>query len=746
MATERQQQQQHYVYSPLKRGQSQTDGTAQKESTIRLLNLHPGERSDTLLGSLIVRDKEEYEALSYSWGDPLDDKSPTIGLLENNKSKQLKITKNLASALRYLRDPVETKVFWVDAISIDQKNKNEKSHQIPMMGKIYSEATNVCIWLGEENDTSGPALEHIKSVLDLQQLDRLVSEAHTADWAALSALMRRDWFSRRWVVQEIAFAQRAFVHCGEQRIPWSHLADAVALFSSRAEEIAELFRGDKKYNNQGDFLGDVEALGATRLVQTISKLFRKSDKGKKLEPLLSLEALVSNLSAFNASKPHDIIYAILSLANDTVTSAKDSEIMVATTPSEIPKFKLHDTSVSDAFNNAARAHTSTLDSNGTFRPRTERRLSIANPPLLQAASPAAARRQNMARSRSRSRGRAEANSDDAGHQLRGAGNRLRTVTLRGDDEIVKEIMKTEEFSKEQNMKIKIFNDESEVRHALRRIRACKIKPRDPSLRRYSGPDRSKSTDKLTGQSSAQISHNSTPLLATAPHAGIKMDNGTTEENQNGMLSPTHSGKATRVALQESFNHEYSTTSRTHHNGDNPNGQTENGDSKGTQGLNNSDGISATSSEGTPITSEGPTQVATQQPAQGGPTVARQGKTGECADEVLPDSSTIPVSDSDEVVFSPEVEGDLSPPRDLWDEEALELLKEGDSHAIYQLTRNLLHIQRALKMFVVDRLKKRVERKTFQVDYDKKKFYEVCRDFIEFTINQSKSLDMLCRPW
>lgn len=749
MATEQQQQQQHYVYSPLKREQSRGDGTVKKESTIRLLNLHPGQRSDTLLGNLIVRQQEEYEALSYSWGDPLDDKSPTIGLLQNNKSKQLKITKNLASALRYLRDPVETKVFWVDAISIDQKNKNEKSHQIPMMGKIYSEATNVCIWLGEETDTSGAALEHIKSVLDLKLLDRLVSENHTADWAALSALMRRDWFSRRWVVQEIAFAQKAWVHCGDQRIPWSHLADAVALFSSRAEEIAELFRGDKKYNNQGDFLGDVEALGATRLVQTISKLFRKSDKGQKLEPLLSLEALVSNLSAFNASKPHDVIYAILSLANDTVTSARDSETGSAPTPSEIPKFKLHDVSTSDTSNDTVRIHGSALDSNGAFRPRTERRLSIATSQLARAASPSGARCQNIARSRSRSRGRSEADSEhaDGSHRGRGLGFTSRIANLRGDAEIVREIMSIEDFSQEKNMKIKIFNDEKEVRHALRRIRACKIKPRDHSLRRSSGPERSKSGDKLLGDPSAKLTHASGSPGEITSNTETSLGKESREENNNGLLSPTHTGNADRVALEETHQRKF-TEMHSHHTVRGLQGRMGNGESNGTRGngVNDSDSLSTKSSEETPLQSEGHAKATVPQGVHGDSTTVGEGKSTDYADQVLNDKSAIPISDSDEVEFLPSVEGDLPPPRDLWDEDTMEYLKEGGSSAIYQLTCNLLHIQRDLKKFVVQTLKERVERKTFQVDYDKKKFYEVCRDFIEFTINQSKSLDMLCRPW
>jgi hypothetical protein len=41
-------------------------------------------------------------------------------------------------------------------------------------------------------------------------------------------------------------------------------------------------------------------------------------------------------------------------------------------------------------------------------------------------------------------------------------------------------------------------------------------------------------------------------------------------------------------------------------------------------------------------------------------------------------------------------------------------------------------------------RKQVDR-TYPVDYDKT-FFEVCKDFLEFTIESSQSLDMICRPW
>ena len=291
---------------------------------MKLLKLFPGQHNDTLGGQLITRDNKNHEALSYYWA-PKIPSPPEIRILAQHEWTSLPITRNLESALRHLRYEKKERKLWVDALCIDQENEVEKSEQIPIMGRTYSQATNVCVWLGPESETSPLAFAQIRRILDLQTFDRLVDEQDTRDWAALSELMRRPWFSRRWVVQEIAFAKTATVHCGTNNISWPDLADAVALFGSRGAEIAQLFKQDKSFGHRADFLGDVEALGANRLVQTIGKLFRKADDGQRLEKLLSLESLVSNLSAFNFAKPHDIIYAVLSLANDTIASAKASE-------------------------------------------------------------------------------------------------------------------------------------------------------------------------------------------------------------------------------------------------------------------------------------------------------------------------------------------------------------------------------------------------------------------------------------
>ncbi|KPI45306.1 uncharacterized protein AB675_2618 [Cyphellophora attinorum] len=355
-----------YVFKPLGLRESSAPSDQASEQVerrwIRLLRLYPGLHNNQLISRLTehylpnydsrlqqddapalnddipviktVDDKTHdgltYEALSYHWGPPdpecwltiLDEKEA-----DRPETKGLNITPNLAKALRSLRYENKTRVLWIDSVCINQEDDNERSDQIPLMDQIYKWAENVCVWLGDADETSDLAFKHIDNVLHLQDFDQTVTPGNTDAWAALSKLMKREWFSRRWIVQEIAFARKATVHCGKNEIAWDDLADAVALFGSRAHDISELFRGDSKYGHRADFLGDVEALGANRLVTTLSKLFRKADDRRRVERLLPLEALISDLSAFNATVPHDIIYAVLSLAKGVITSARRAPLL-----------------------------------------------------------------------------------------------------------------------------------------------------------------------------------------------------------------------------------------------------------------------------------------------------------------------------------------------------------------------------------------------------------------------------------
>ena len=321
--------------------------SALKPGAIRLLKLLPDHGNADLEANLLVRwireergstdesiqPPEHYQALSYNWGPKEPNTRLFIKILAESQSYFIPIRSNLDCALRRLRHPQHPQHLWVDALCINQENDDEKSTQIPLMSLIYSKAESVAVWLGREENESHRAINFIRQCLNLDDFDSLVRDSVASkDWAALSELMRRPWFNRRWIIQEIALAKEATLFCGADQVSWRDFADVISLFASKRYELRELFRESTAHRNHPDYLGDLSELGATRLVFASDNLFRKSEQGEIVEHLFSLEAIMSSMSAFEASDPHDILYAIIWLANDAQPVTKDAPRMEGLRP------------------------------------------------------------------------------------------------------------------------------------------------------------------------------------------------------------------------------------------------------------------------------------------------------------------------------------------------------------------------------------------------------------------------------
>ena len=176
-----------------------------------------------------------YEALSYCWGDA----RPTETIIIDSAGSY-EVTFNLHSALRHIRDTNVSKKLWVDAICINQQDTFEKNQQAALMRYIYSSASNVLIWLGEESENSRAAFQLLQHVLAAKWMDELQGlekrDLWDVDdnpynlplttnpiWYDLFAIIRRPWFRRAWVIQELAMAPRATVMCGNFTILWDEL-------------------------------------------------------------------------------------------------------------------------------------------------------------------------------------------------------------------------------------------------------------------------------------------------------------------------------------------------------------------------------------------------------------------------------------------------------------------------------------------------------------------------------------------
>ena len=209
---------------------------------IRILRLLRGFWTDPIRCNTFVaylRDNPVYTALSYAWGN----EPPLREIMLNGV--QFFVTPNLFSALRRLRKPDVERDLWIDAICINQEDNAEKSHQVQLMGTIFSMATDGIMWLGdyiEPSLASDPKLSPlvtyaergkiswIYAAHDFACISRLANNAHleahdtgtetsyrseTPDRASsLESIMTLSWWERAWTVQEVVLVPSVTFQCG----------------------------------------------------------------------------------------------------------------------------------------------------------------------------------------------------------------------------------------------------------------------------------------------------------------------------------------------------------------------------------------------------------------------------------------------------------------------------------------------------------------------------------------------------
>lgn len=180
----------------------------------RLIELLPSHVSEPPLCRIfhasIESWRRKYTALSYVWGS---DRSDQPWIYINNHVH--KVRRNLGGFLKSCRQRHDWQFFWVDALCIDQGNRDEKSHQVAIMKDIYESALVVYAWLG---DPPWPDFNRVIGMLKTwyQSRDSLGAvECKTAvtlvrdeklaafiDW-----LSEHHYFSRIWIIQELVLAR-----------------------------------------------------------------------------------------------------------------------------------------------------------------------------------------------------------------------------------------------------------------------------------------------------------------------------------------------------------------------------------------------------------------------------------------------------------------------------------------------------------------------------------------------------------
>jgi hypothetical protein len=288
---------------------------------IRVLHVYPSSRRhrqlECELQLLSLDDAPAYEALSYVWGvDP-----PSVPIICNGQ--RLNIRSELSYALARVRLKHATRIIWVDALCIDQTDDEEKSHQVPLMGKIFSHATKVNVWLGRgdekvikqafecskmiANACKEFSLEHNMDLNDDKTLGavEIPTTLFTATvYDSLRELFTRPLFSRVWCVQEVLLAQNALLMWGEQELPWKDIG-LVATWRMRKWQAAA---DDKELQ---DVLEGI-------CIEDVDNMYTFDHVGSTL--LMTL----SNFRNSESTDPRDKVYGLISLVGGGI----DADLMV----------------------------------------------------------------------------------------------------------------------------------------------------------------------------------------------------------------------------------------------------------------------------------------------------------------------------------------------------------------------------------------------------------------------------------
>ncbi|KAF5482953.1 Heterokaryon incompatibility protein 6, OR allele [Colletotrichum siamense] len=293
-----------------------------------------------------------YEALSYCWGDTRLRNMITVD------RKALFITDNLHDALRNLRRTEEDRILWVDAICIDQSNVEERGHQVGWMGELYRHAEEVLCWLGHPELIVGHLLALLEKFITLVPRVAWKSWPITDDrwrqvWedvhasqpqhdcpSQLKCLMAKEWFSRVWIIQEVANARKASIGCSEGWISAKAFAIAPTLLnvrlSNQCQAVIDIMPGLTRRQ-----LGQAQKTNICSLLWT----FRESQSSDPRDRLYALSGLASDLRGKEGSIVADytkseeaVTEDILSYlyADDTSTKTT-SQLGLAEVQAAIPK-------------------------------------------------------------------------------------------------------------------------------------------------------------------------------------------------------------------------------------------------------------------------------------------------------------------------------------------------------------------------------------------------------------------------
>ncbi|PVH70009.1 hypothetical protein DL98DRAFT_598169 [Cadophora sp. DSE1049] len=278
----------------------------------------------------------DYATLSYSWGLGIQDHWVIID------GQFVAVTESLYLAMRTIRQgglhvesPTHPKCrLWVDALCINQQDASEQGQEVRRMKMIYGDSIGGFVHLGPASDDSDLALKHINSIAQSLRtgydcsnwLVNISMEAETArETPAIKAIMKllsRRYWSRMWIIQEIAMGQDQMVLCGDNCSSLIDIRQVLRLFVLNLEQVVAIIGYEDYIENTDSFqcaLALLWWIGRVRELVTQPKDSERVNYRDLRSPILGLALYAS------ATDPRDKIYGMMGILPAVLASKIDKK-------------------------------------------------------------------------------------------------------------------------------------------------------------------------------------------------------------------------------------------------------------------------------------------------------------------------------------------------------------------------------------------------------------------------------------
>lgn len=247
-------------------------------------------------------------------------------------------------------------LIWIDSICIDSRNNSERSTQVRVMDRIYTQAGYVVVWLGREDDLSKRAVEAVQKLYAIfavsgNHLEKLMDSdiipygrndpelfrsleipvVDSADWMGLAALYLRQYFRRTWTLQESVLACDSVAFLGTRVMPWFEflmVTCGLSKWQSRFNHAQSAsFQKDVTYpiETHAQLIWSLRWRNKVDdLPEDVRKVFLKENpffsRGENKQSSLPLLDLLFQTFMFKAMDPRDRIYGLLGIASRNAES------------------------------------------------------------------------------------------------------------------------------------------------------------------------------------------------------------------------------------------------------------------------------------------------------------------------------------------------------------------------------------------------------------------------------------------